>query len=419
MIAGSFSRRAFIAAFAGSGLAVAAPAPTPRKRIALLGTVVTPHSHPQHFIDRFLIGYGWEGGWRRPEIDLVSLFIDQFPEDDLARDRAREFGVTIYPTIREALCLGGSRLAVDGVAIIGEHGNYPTNERGQRLYPRHAWFKEIVKVFEESKQAVPVFNDKHLSTDWAKCTEMVADAKRLGFAFFAGSSLPVTWRLPAIDVPHGAPLVESVCAGYGGVDSYDFHGLETAQCMSERRKGGEVGISSVHAVRGATVWEMMAARPHTQRLLTSALSRSHTLPVENGYPSAAVTYAWAQKTFDNPIAYFIEHRDGFRTTLFLLPIRDFNYAGLRADTGEVIACQMFLPMPKSSATTADFFNPLIHHIERMVVENRIPYPVERTLLTSGMTLAAVESLCRGQVRIETPEMAVRYEVPKESTFWRK
>ena len=70
---------------------------------------------------------------------------------------------------------------------------------------------------------------------------MVDDARRLGFPFLAGSSLPVTWRLPQVDMPLDGPLVESVCMGYGGVDSYDFHGLETAQCMSERRRGGERG----------------------------------------------------------------------------------------------------------------------------------------------------------------------------------
>jgi hypothetical protein len=202
------------------------------------------------------------------------------------------------------------------------------------------------------------------------------------------------------------------------VDSYDFHGLETAQCMSERRQGGEVGISSVQAVKGAKVWEMMAARPDTQRLLVSALSRSNTLPVENGYPTGPVTFDWARTVFPEPVAYFIDHRDGFRTTMFLLAIQDFNYAGLRADTGEVIACQMHLPMPGSGATTADFFNPLVRQIEDMVMENRVPYPVQRTLLTSGMTLAAVESLHRGQMAVATPEMAVRYEVGPASTFWR-
>jgi hypothetical protein len=327
--------------------------------------------------------------------------------------------VPIYSSIREALCLGGNTLAVDGVVIIGEHGRYPRNPRGQTLYPRYAWFKEVVRVFEESGRSVPVFNDKHLSTAWNECVEMVEDSRRLGFAFMAGSSLPVTWRLPAIDVPAGTPLKESVCACYGGVDSYDFHGLETAQCMSERRQGGETGITSVHAVRGRKVWEIMADRPDTQRLLASALSRSHTLPVVEGYPTGPITYAWAVQALENPIAYFIEHHDGFRTSMFLLPIRDFNYAGLRADNDEVIACQMHLPMPGSSATTADFFNPLVRHIENLVLEGRSPYPVERTLLTSGMTLAGVESLFREESRVETPEMRVGYPAPRESQYWRE
>ncbi|MEO6784577.1 MAG: hypothetical protein ABI318_00480, partial [Chthoniobacteraceae bacterium] len=116
--------------------------------------------------------------------------------------------------------------------------------------------------------------------------------------------------------------------------------------------------------------------------------------------------------------YFIEHRDGFRTTLFMLNIRDFNYAGLDGETGAITSCQMFLPMPGSSATTADFFNPLVHHIENMVLENRAAYPVERTLLTSGMLLTAVASLHRDGALIETPEMEVRYTAPKESLFWR-
>ena len=219
---------------------------------------------------------------------------------------------------------------------------------------------------------MPVFNDKHLSTDWAKCAEMVADAKRLGFPFLAGSSLPVTRRLPAIDVPHGAPLVESVCVGYGGVDSYDFHGLETAQCMSERRKGGEVGIRACMRCAARRCGKASRTVAQTQRLLVAALTRSHNLPVENGFPTDAVTFEWARQRSPSRIAYFIEHRDGFRTTLFMLAIQDFNYAGLSGDNGEIISCQMYLPMPGHGSTTADFFNPLVRHIERMVLENRAP-----------------------------------------------
>lgn len=411
------TRRTFLLTSAAAAAAGAAPAQT-RKKIALLATVVFEKSHAQHFIDRFALGYAWGGQWRQPQVDLVSLYVDQFPANDLARGRSKRYKIPIHKSIAEALTLGTGKLAVDGVVIIGEHGDYPENELGQTLYPRYEFFKEAVKVFEASGRAAPVFNDKHLSTGWSHCTGMVADAKRLGFPFLAGSSLPVTRRLPAIDLPWGTPLSESVCVGYGGVEKYDFHGLETAQCMSERRRGGEAGVRSVLALRGEKMWAHAAGQKQTRRLLLSALSRSHTLPVKEGYPGEALSFEWARQTFPDAYAYFIEHRDGFRTTLFMLGVRDFNYAGLNAETGEITSCQMFLPMPGSSATTADFFNPLVHHIEDMVISNRSPYPVERTLLTSGVLIAAVTSLHRNGVSVETPELDVRYTAPKESTFWR-
>jgi hypothetical protein len=418
------TRRTFLAATTAFAAGAFAPraraAQAARKKVAFLGTEVRLHSHAQHFLDRMTLGYAWGGAWQEPRVEVASVFIDQFPEGDLARGRVKRHGLKLYPTIAEALTLGGEKLAVDGVVIIAEHGDYPQNEKGQRLYPRYEWFKEVVKVFEASGRSVPVFNDKHLSTTWPRCREMVEDSRRLGFAFLAGSSLPVTWRLPSVDVPHGAPLVESVCVCYGGVDSYDFHGLETAQCMSERRSGGEVGISSVHALRGEPMWQLLESpeRETTRRLFTAALRRSHTLPVKEGYVEDVVSVDWARRLLPDTLGYFIEHRDGFRTAMFLTSIQDFNYAGLRRDTNEIISCQMYLPMPTHSATTADFFNPLIRHIETLVLQNRAAYQVERTLLTSGMTLAAVNSIHRGHTLVETPEMKVAYRGPEESTFWR-
>ena len=390
-----------------------------RKRIAFIGTEVRTHSHAQHFLDRLVLGYGWQGAWQSPQLEIASVYIDQFPENDLARDRIKRYGLKLYPSIREALTLGSGKLAVDGVVIIGEHGDYPNNKMGQKLYPRYRWFKECVKVFEESGRSVPVFNDKHLSTKWEECLEMVADSKRLNFPFFAGSSLPVTRRMPAIDMPYNVPLIESVCVAYGGVDSYDIHALETAQCMSERRKGGEVGISSVQALQGSKMWEELELAEHinTRKLIVSALTRSHNLPVQGGYYTDPISFEWAQKTFPEATAYFIEHLDGFHTTMVLCDIRDFNYAGMRADTGEIISCQMYLPMPTYGSTTADFFHPLARYIEEMVLTGKTPYPIERTLLTSGMTMAGVESLFRGQVKVLTPQMDVHYQVGPESTFW--
>ncbi len=297
-----FTRRTFLAGAAAAASGAAAlttsAAESPRKKIAFIGTEVRLHSHAQHFLDRLTLGYCWGGGWQTPRLDVVSVYIDQFPEGDLGRDIVKQRNLNLVSSIPEALTLGGKELAVDGVVVIGEHGNYPKNDKGQTLYPRYEWFKQVTNVFEASGRSVPVFNDKHLSTAWPHCTEMVSDSKRLGFPFLAGSSLPVTWRLPAVEMPHGVPLVESVCVGYGGVDSYDFHGLETAQCMSERRQGGEVGIRSVHALRGEKMWEYLASpdRKTSRRLLTAALTRSHNLPVENGYVQRPVSIDWAPGT---------------------------------------------------------------------------------------------------------------------------
>jgi hypothetical protein len=392
----------------------------PRKRAAMLITEVRRHSHGQHFLDRFLEGYGWGGTHHRSEVELVSIYVDQFPENDLARERQKRLGIKIYPSIAEALTLGGSKLAVDGVIIIAEHGKYPKTEKGQTLYPRYEFFKETVKVFEASGRAVPVFNDKHLSTDWKRCKEMVDDSKRLEFPFLAGSSLPVTRRMPELELPYNVPLKASVCICYGGVDSYDFHGLETAQCMSERRKGGEVGIKSVQALRGEAVWKRLAEDEETRRLFLAALSRSETRRAPDGYTFAAPTIDLASKMARDPIGYFYEHADGFRTAMFMMNglVTDFTYAGLRADNGKIETCIMYLPMPGATATTANFFNPLCFHIEQMILSGREPYPVERTLLTSGMTLFAVDSLHRGQVELETPELErVKYRAERGSKFW--
>ena len=392
----------------------------PRRKIAFLGTAFYRHSHAQHILDRFAMGYAMGGKWHSPRVDIASIYVDQVPDNDISKQQIDRYKIQQYPTVAEALTLGGTKLAVDGVIVIGEHGNYPQNEKGQTQYPRYKWFKECLKVFEASGRSVPVFNDKHLSTDWNECKEMVADSKRLGFPFYAGSSLPVTWRLPSYELPLNTPLKESVCVAYGGIDSYDIHAIETAQCMSERRAGGEVGIHSVVAAKGEKLWTLLNTpeRTNTRILFVSALSRSHNLPVDHGYPTGPVTYEWARQALPETIGYLIEHLDGFHTAMFLTSIRDFNYAGMRADNGEIVGCQMYLPMPGTSATTADFFTPLSHHVENMFLQGTTPYPIERTLLTSGMVIGGVESLFNDGKPFVTDDMAIKYSAPKQEMYWR-
>ncbi len=407
---------------AGAPLALRA-APAGRPKIAAVVTTYFQFSHAQHIVDRFLIGYGWNGEHHRPEIDLVSLWVDQVGKNDLSRSRAQEFpSMKLYPSIAEALTLGTGKLAVDGVLLVGEHGNYGRNEKRQHLYPRYQFFKEIVKVFESSGRAVPVFNDKHLSWNWDWAREMYDTSKRLRFPFMAGSSLPVTWRTPSLEMPAGAKVREALCAGYGGVDSYDFHALETVQCMVERRRGGEAGVTWLQAYRGEAFWKALAEGAWSRELMESALCRSHTLtPSRAGFNNDFPTLDDMRRIVRNPVAYVYGHADGLKSAILLLDglVEDFNFAASIEGRTEPFSTQMYLPMPPARTSLANFFTPLVNNVEQMFLTGKATYPVERTLLTTGLTAAGVESLHRGQTRVETPHLAkVAYQPAAKSTFWR-
>src|SRR5258707_14006317 len=245
-----------------------------RPKLAAICTVYRKHSHTQHIVGRFVEAYGWNGTHHHLPMDLVSLYVNQIGKDDLSRERAaRLLQMKMYPTIAEALTLGGSKLAVDGVVLVGEHGNYPRNEKGQTRYPRHEFFEQIVSVYRSSGRSVPLFSDKHLSWNWEWARQMYDTSRELHFPFMAGSSLPVTWRTPSVEMPMGARISEALCVCYGGVDSYDFHGLETIQCMVERRRGGENRVEWGRDYRGGQFWDALREGVLARPLIDSGLCR--------------------------------------------------------------------------------------------------------------------------------------------------
>jgi hypothetical protein len=420
------TRRMFLAT-TGVGLALgrsasrAQTSAAGRKRLAVVTTEWRFHSHAWHMGERFLVGYPINGRWHRPPLDVVAAYVDQKPENDLSRKRSEEFGFPIFPTVAEALRRGGKELAVDAVLIIGEHGRYPKNEYGQTKYPRYEFFKQVADVFREDGRAVPVFNDKHLSWKWEWAKEMVDISRELRFPFLAGSSLPVTWRMPSIDLPYGAEVDEMLCVGMGGVDSYDFHALETIQCMAERRRDGETGVAAVQGLRGAAVWNAMDAGGWSEggwapRLFEACLSRSHTLAqpetFSDRYPTPAQMRAWVNE----PVAYRIEYADGTKATMLLMNglVGDFTFAARLRGEPEPLSTLFHLPPNPNVVYSAA----LMSKAEETFLTGKTPYPIERTLLTTGLVEACVRSLATGQKRVETPHLAIRYEAPRESTYAR-
>ena len=424
-------RRSFlVGSAAATALGTTAFAKGRRPKIAAITPIYHKYSHSQHIVDRFLEGYGWEGKHHRPAMDVVSLFVEQVGDNDWSRERLRRHKqLKGYPTIEEALTLGGDKLAVDGVLLIGEHGRFPYNKKGQKLYPRYQYFKKITDVYRKSGRTAPIFNDKHLSWKWKWSKEMYDIAQEMKFGFMAGSSLPVARRLPSIDLPYGTGVKEAVGLWAGGIDGGDIHVIEAMQAIIERRKGGETGIRSVEAFRGDRFMKAVGAGSWEKggwdnQLMASAISRSNMLQlVRDDYGVVLPKVADIRRMAPRSHAYRFEYTDGTRATIIQFHGRrgdkkggilgDCNIAA-RLDSGKVFSTNIYLPYYQMR----NFFNPQVNHIETLFKTGKSPYPVERTLLTSGMTEAGIESLFQKQKKLPTPHLAVKYKSPQRSLFWR-
>jgi hypothetical protein len=392
----------------------APPSPQGRKPLAIITTVYRPLSHSYHIGGRFLYGYTLAGKPHVPKFHVASLCVDQTPDNDLSRDLARDFGVRVTRSVEDALTVGG-RLAVEGVLLIAEHGNYPRNDKGQILYPRYEMMEQIAAVFRKTGRSAPVFNDKHLSYTFAKARKMIGWSKELKFPLMAGSSLPVTWRRPELEPRLDTPIEEGLVACYGPLEVYGFHGLEALQVMMERRKGGETGVKAVTCLTGKDVWRAGDAGRWSWDLLDAALSRSES--VNLGDVRRNVGSISVQGMPQAPAAAFlIEYRDGTHGTVLLLNghLQDFCFAGRIKGETKPASCLYRMPPPPG----ARYFDGLTFNIEKMLETGKAPYPIERTLLTTGILDAVMESHARRDDRIETPDLEVRYSAPADSGFLR-
>lgn len=374
-----------------------------RKRVAAVTTVYHHNSHADVILSRLLQGEDLDFKSRKPDMELVSLYVDQFPERDMSRALAREHGFRLAATIEEALTLGGGELAVDGVLLVGEHGQYPPGPRGEEQYPRKRFFDETVAVFRKSGRSVPVFSDKHLSHTWAEAKDMYDTSRRLRFPMMAGSSVPLTWRRPPVEVRRGARLREAVGVSYHTLYGYGFHALEMLQCLAERRSGGETGVRRVRYLEGESVWKAGEAGEYDLALLDSALGRLER-PVKGDTPADRLETL--RKAVKTPVAFCAEYRDGFRATILTLnhAVGEWSIAWREEGKREPVSTLFWT----QEARPFGHFSFLVRGIEKMMTTGKPAWPVERTLLTSGLMHFLLESKVRGGAWLETPELAIRY-----------
>ncbi len=377
--------------------------PSQVPRIAAIVSTYYHNSHADVIVTRLLQGYTLDGQGEFPKLKLVSLYTDQVPDNDKSRELSARHKVPIFASVAEALTLGGDQLAVDGVLLVAEHGKYPVSKTGQTIFPKRRLFGEVVKVFERSGRVVPVFIDKHLADNWTDAKWIYDTAARMKIPLMAGSSLPVLWRYPPADVRRDAKLKELVAISYHTLDGYGFHAMEMMQSLVERRAGGETGVKSVHCVEGDAVWEAGRHGVYDPQLLAAALSRLREKPIPKGKS--------VEQVAKQPVLMTINYRDGLRVNVLSL-----NYAVLEwasawryADSDEIQSTLFWTQEERPFM----HFTYLLKGVEQMMHTGEPAWRVERTLLTSGVLDALLESKRQGRP-LETPYLNVQY---KQSWNW--
>jgi hypothetical protein len=371
------------------GSALAQPA-APPPRIACILNAYFPNSHADVFIGRLLDGYRLNGRWHSPKLQTVSFYVDQFPFNDMAREQAAEYGIRICKSVSEAID------GVDGIAVIGEHGNYPRTPRGNFMYPRKRYFDEIVSNFEKQGRVLPLHNDKYFAYDWADAKSMADRIRTLKIPFACGSTLPLSWQKPPLNLPPEPRFDELLAVSFSDLEEHAYHGIEALQSVAERR--GETGVAAVRYMEGDDVYKI------SPKLLDAALARRVNPP-----PASVTEPRPPGSGSQKPEAFQIRYRDGLQASVLNLNSKTRDYlvaAKLRNETRPRAACFYI------SLYVHSHWGFMVQAFENLVLTKKPAMPMERTLLSNGILLAGLESRRKGGTWVDTPELAFSYSWPR-------
>jgi len=376
-----------------------------KPRLAVILTEYGATSHGLCYATKLLEGKQFDDHFEPPRCEVVSMHLMEIAKNDIGVSTAKKHGVPMHHSVASALCCGGDSLAVDGVVLIGEHGTWPWNAKGQQMYPRRELFDQIAGVYRQAGRAVPLFNDKHLSWNWAWAKHMWRTVQELGIPFMAGSSLPYAKYEPLAPLPRGKKLDHLIALGYGPLESYGFHSLETGQFVVEQRAGGETGVSAVQLLEGKRVWEAVDAGVWPRDLVEAMLG---AVKNPRGAPRDHV---------DGVYAFDIWYRDGQRMTV-LMPggyTDEFGFAYRVRGSRDIVAATYRL----DDVPRLKHFSATVRSLEDMYLSGRPTEPAARTYLTTGILWYGIESKWRGGVRLETPDLDIAYRPPVRPAHWRE
>jgi hypothetical protein len=377
-------------------------------RIAFCTTYwAATNSHADWISTKLLDGYWWNGAHTESRVEIVSVYIHQIELSGLGVKICKAKNIPIFKTVGEALTLGGSELAVEGVVIVGEHGVFPSNMKGQWLLPRWLIYSQVMRVFERSKRSVPVFNDKHFSYDWNEAKWMFNKSRELNFPLTGGSGVPTYYRVPEIELDHNTPLKASIVVGSAPDEGALFHCVDTLQAFVEMRKGGETGVKAIQYIKGPDSWKWTERNPWAGNLLESLRKKLNLKP---GYYSE----------LPRMNVSVIEYNDGTKAAIYHVSIPEWHFVGeIEGKSEPTIISMVGFPGPFSQYHA---FNGQPHWITEMMVTKKEPFNAERLLLSTGILSNLMDSSWENGVysvigrRVETPFLNMSYVPTRGAQF---
>ncbi|MDR7542808.1 MAG: hypothetical protein QN120_01005 [Armatimonadota bacterium] len=378
-----------------------ATAQRPRRGVAFLVDSWHPISHADVIGTRLLAGYRLGAQQVDSPVTVSSVYQMAPRADHLGAQLAARHGVRLTSSVAEALlddpAATHPKLAVHG-AVIAARTLVDLRAPAEGS-PQFRLFRETMAVFDRTGSVVPVFVDKNLAATLDESLTLVAEAARRRVPLMGGSVVP--WVPLEPPLPAGRRMQLAIAVSAAPYHLYAVHAAELLQAALETRGQREVGVAWVREV-GRGLWTM----PDRDRwgvdllevLLSAARTRSPRAPrVPDGLTA-------------DDFVVLVEYLDGARGVIALLP-RQFDDAefrlGVRYDGGRDYVGGLVL-----GGAPYDHFGYLVQALVEFFTTGRPVVPVERTLLSTGISALGLQSRhASGQVMAARP-LAVTYATPR-------
>ncbi|MBI3877894.1 MAG: hypothetical protein HY300_18355 [Verrucomicrobia bacterium] len=360
------------------------------KKIAFLAEEFALQTPAQQLLDRFLLGYPRDGEWRKFGGTKIALWTPPGAGEEELKRRAKDFSLVVEKNVVTAVR--------DADAIV-------VASRGPAIEAMDTLLLHSLKQAAPGRTCFAHGALVNTLAGWPKLREVAEAGKHL---LLAGTPLAVTWRLPQVDLPKDTQLTEALIVTQGEWPVAEFNALDGLLPVIERRRGGESGVKSMLFLAGDEVWRFGDAKRWSWPLLASALSRSDSPQgdaLKDGRTQDLVGLGLVPKLAREPRGWFIEHEDGLRTSVLVLDgvVADINFA-VQSRDGQVRSAQLL----RAPAPAENHFSRLAAVVEDFFRSGSPPWPVERSVLQTGLMEAFRKSGATPGIRIMTPQLRLRY-----------